>query len=80
MTDHKISVVFDEKSAVSCTNVNPPRDYHIIQRMAEALVPRNHPLFPAAIQEAEKVYRLVAAMRIALEEECAAGTSMTQVD
>lgn len=78
MTDHTIEVHF--KATASCTSIDVNRDAKIIRKMAEAVADPANPYFPLALIEAEKVYRMMVAMRLALEEECKALESIKQVD
>ena len=70
MADHTLEVQF--KMTSGCSTINTDRDHRIIMRMAHAIcVPGTSVLAipPEAINEAIRVYILVNAMRLALEDE-----------
>ena len=80
MADHTLDVHF--KATSSCTNADISRDEWVIQKMALAVcAPETPPdaISPLVLCEAMRVYLMINAMRLALEEEVKASSAIEQV-
>lgn len=80
MTDHTMTVTFNATS--SCSNIDVKRDLSIIHRMALAICTAEttiETLPLLAVTEATRVYLMINAMRLALEEEILSKESFKQV-
>lgn len=84
-TDHTLEVNFkvDAKAMETCTTVDVKRDEWVIRKMAQAISVPGTPtdmVIPQAFYEAARVYTLITAMRLALEEEVRANTTLTRAE
>ena len=66
--DHNIECHF-KVDASTVVQSDQDRLKRVLEKMATQLYPKDHPMYPAAYLEAEKIYRLVSGMTIALAEE-----------